>query len=369
MTNLRKNLTTLAAAAVLGVQPVATLALVATGAAMLTACKKEEPPPPPPPPPPPAPVDPDRVMFSSLRSEMSIDPRVSLAEDLEVYDYTLAKAGLAFASAFAKGADDFDALGELMTEPTRNTLDELVGAGSWFDVLGEIESVRVVEFTQQPNVSEEAFSGTIFLALQEPGVSYVLGFSATKGAEDRWVWSQAWSTPLERARASDWDDADISELTEVVATADTSSKGANARRMAEALAGSDKMIYVAMELSLRLMPKLGIDQEFTIDQLLELTAPSLGMPASEVRSKYDAGKSAIENTGRGESKVDPAMLRGMIEGVKAQMEMQAQMMAQFMPDQAAEMNPLTDDMLFETLGEILDMTAADVKKMYDDAAP
>jgi hypothetical protein len=358
MTNLRKSFIGLISAT-LTLSPA--LGLSATGVgmvALLTACKKEEPPPPPPPPPPPAPRDPDPVSFDAIKTEVTMDARVSLANDLRIFDRSLALAGLEFASAFAAGADDFDALGEHMTAPTRQTLDDLVGTGDWFEVMDQVEGVRVVEFTQDPDVSTTTERGTMYLAIQEPGVSYVLGWDASKGASGKWVWSQAWSTPNERTRASDWDDASSDDLTAVVIADSGDSSAAGSRKIAEAMGSSDKAVYVAVELTRKFMQKMG-GMELPLDSLFTMMSPSMGMDPAKIREQYDSGKQAIADADSSEDKLDPMILRALVDGVKMQMEM--------MPASADEQ--IDEDTLFEILSEILDETPAKVREMYDNAAP
>jgi hypothetical protein len=359
MTNLRKSFIGIISAT-LTLSPA--LGLSATGVgmvALLTACKKEEPPPPPPPPPPPAPRDPDPVSFDALKTEVSMDARVSLANDLRIYDRSLALAGLEFASAFAAGADDFDALGEQMTEPTRQTLDDLVGTGDWFEVMDQVEAVRIVEFTQDPDVSTATERGTLYLAIQEPGVAYVLGWDARKGAGDKWVWSQAWSTPNERTRASDWDDASSDDLTVVVDADSGDSAASTSRKLAQAASSSDKAVYVAIELTIRFQNKMGA-VELPMDQLFTRVGPTLGISPDEARSQYDSGKQAIEDADSIEDKIDPLVLRAIIDGAKMQMGLA-------MPAGIGE--DLNEDSLFELLAEILDETPAKVREAYDNAAP
>jgi hypothetical protein len=148
----------------------------------------------------------------------------------------------------------------------------------------------------------------------------------------------------------------MSDLTAVVADASDAS-GSNARRVSQALGGSDKTIYVAIELSMKLASELGgVEMDRTM--FYAMMAPSLGMTADDIAKMYDSGKTAIEDTPRGEDKLEPAMLRQLVDGVKMQMEL--------MPGDGPE---ITEDMLFQALAEILEITPAQVREKYESAAP
>jgi hypothetical protein len=99
--------------------------------------------------------------------------------------------------------------------------------------------------------------------------------------------------------------------------------------------------------------------ELPLDSLFTMMSPSMGMDPAKIREQYDSGKQAIADADSSEDKLDPMILRALVDGVKMQMEM--------MPASADEQ--IDEDTLFEILSEILDETPAKVREMYDNAAP
>lgn len=175
--------------------------LVAAQMTTVAGCGKKEPPPPPPkkraPPPPPPPV---RIELAPLMR--GVDARVQFPDGKAPYDATLAEAAISFAGALASGDDG--AMGGMLDTSGRGILDSMLADGTWFDATGEIEAVRVVCMTQQPDGADEADYGEFVLAIQEPGGAYTLGWSASN-TDGGWVLSPISTVDLTLPRAADWD--------------------------------------------------------------------------------------------------------------------------------------------------------------------
>lgn len=179
--------------------------LVCVQMSTLTGCGKKEPPPPPPPkraPPPPPP--PERIELAPLMR--GIDARVQFPAGKAPYDESLAGAVISFAAAFASGDDA--ALGGMLDLSSRGILDSMLADGTWFDSTDEIEAVRVVCMTQQPDGADEASYSEFVLAVQEPGGAFTLGWAAS-ATDGGWVMSPISTVDLTLPRAADWDSDSI----------------------------------------------------------------------------------------------------------------------------------------------------------------
>ncbi|MFT3686231.1 MAG: hypothetical protein QM783_15145 [Phycisphaerales bacterium] len=119
--------------------PLLAVALV-SGAIAVPGCSKKAPPPPPPPPPPPA--APATVSFDSMMQTLKSDPRVQAAGNLDVTDESFARSALLLADGFARG--DAEKLKGMMSNRAKGVIDGMVSDGSWDEIKGRIEAVRIV---------------------------------------------------------------------------------------------------------------------------------------------------------------------------------------------------------------------------------
>lgn len=176
------------------------LALLA-GTAILPGCGEKKPPPkpvaPPPPPPPPAPKP---IDVSTLLQTSKADKRVQFPQEKAPVDDAVALAVINLASAIAKG--DSKAMGGMMISVGKDVLDQLVASGQWDDSTSKIEAVRVVELVA-PTAKPESFN--VSLAVQEPGVAYLVRFIATLD-NGKYVFTGMPGGRKTHARANQFDD-------------------------------------------------------------------------------------------------------------------------------------------------------------------
>ncbi len=184
--------------ALLSVCGLATVALGIT----LGGCEKPPPPPPPPPPKIEAPPPPEPIRIDSVLSEVRPDARVQFPQERAPVDATLAKAVINLADGFAKG--DSTKVSGMLDPVSKVTLDKLVADGSFEDVAKKLEGVRVVCLEEGGIDSGRSSSGSLVLAFQEPGSSYVLSWMAIRAGE-QWIFSAAPSTGASKNRAAEWD--------------------------------------------------------------------------------------------------------------------------------------------------------------------
>ncbi|MCA9298452.1 MAG: hypothetical protein KDA28_05260, partial [Phycisphaerales bacterium] len=148
-----------------------------------------------------------------------------LASGIEIYDRDFAEACLHLADALAKG--DADLLGPMLTDDAKGVLDALRNDGRWYEETPKIERVRLVLVESMLNgvaasPRDEPDSGSMFVAVQQPGVSYILGWvGADRGGT--WTFNGLQSTSDTRARATQWDGVGLGELT--ISQADLSALG------------------------------------------------------------------------------------------------------------------------------------------------
>jgi len=131
-----------------------------------------------------------------------VDARVQFPDGKAPYDVSLAEATISFAGALAAGDDA--AMGGMLDNSSRGILDSMLADGTWFDATDEIEAVRVVFMTQQPDGGDTADFSEFVLAIQKPGEAYTLGWSASN-TDGGWVMSPISTVDLTLPRASDWD--------------------------------------------------------------------------------------------------------------------------------------------------------------------
>ena len=128
-------------------------------------------------------------------------------QDRAPVDPTLAKAVIAFANGLAKA--DAAKVGATMDPLTKQVLDQLSSSGAFEDEMKKAEAIRVVLLAETTIEDTNATGAQLVLAIQDPGVSYVLGWTAVK-VNEAWVFSATPTTANTRPRASDWDGLDFS---------------------------------------------------------------------------------------------------------------------------------------------------------------
>ncbi len=180
---------------------------VVMASTMLTGCKKPPPPPPPPPVVAPPPPPPEPVVLDPIIAEAKPDARMQFPQERAPVDPTLAKAVIAFADGLAKA--DASKVGATMDPLTKQVLDQLSSSGAFEDEMKKAEAIRVVHLTETTIEDTNATGAQLVLAIQDPGVSYVLGWNAVK-VNEAWVFSATPTTANTRPRASDWDGLDFS---------------------------------------------------------------------------------------------------------------------------------------------------------------
>ncbi len=184
--------------ALLSVCGLATVALSVS----LGGCEKPPPPPPPPPPKIEAPPPPEPIKVDAVLAEVKPDARVQFPQERAPVDATLAKAVIELANGFAKG--DSTRIGGMLDPVSKVTLDKLSADGSLEDVSKKLEGVRVVCLEEGGIDGNKSSSGSVVIAFQEPGSSYVLSWMAVKAGE-QWIFTAAPSTSASKTRASEWD--------------------------------------------------------------------------------------------------------------------------------------------------------------------
>ncbi|MFM9995522.1 MAG: hypothetical protein ACKVU4_06925 [Phycisphaerales bacterium] len=173
-------------------------------AALAVGCeekKKEEPPPSPPPKQ--QVVIPDRIEMKALLQELNSDARVQFPDAAAPTDRALAEGVIMLANAIAKG--DSGAMRPLLDRAGQAVLDDLVGTGGWDDATKKIEAVRVVRLNQ---LGYDRPSASVATAIQEPGGAYVLLWAA-KPDGDAYIFSPQLAAAGVKARASEWDSAQV----------------------------------------------------------------------------------------------------------------------------------------------------------------
>jgi hypothetical protein len=231
----------------------------------LSGCEK-------PPPPPPEPVD-----ISPLLQAARPDARVQFPQSSAPVNAGLARAAISLANALAKG--DATALRPMLNDNASGVLDALENEGLWEESTQKIEAVRVVK------IQEAEGSATVFLAIQEPGTAYVLGFAGSASGET-WTFDGAPADFAPRPRASDFDGLAAGPMPEAPVAAG-------------AIAGADdEMIlfgYAAAELVRRIEDASGskLDSGMMAGQLAQLGVTDTGQALEALRAmarpKIDAG--------------------------------------------------------------------------------
>lgn len=156
-----------------------------------------------PPPPPPRVVIPDKIEVQALLQELKSDARVQFPDAAAPTDRSLAESVIQFANAIATG--DSGAMRGMLDRAGQAVLDDLVGTGGWDDATKKIEAVRVVRLNQSGYDQPSAMVAT---AIQEPGGAYVLLWAAKPGG-DRYIFSPQLAASGVKARASEWDSAEV----------------------------------------------------------------------------------------------------------------------------------------------------------------
>jgi hypothetical protein len=209
-------------------------------------------------------------------------------------DPSLATAVINLADAIARG--DSTRLGSMLLPDGKATLDLLTGDGSWDLAVKDIEAVRVVSLVPvEGGEPGQASAGTVFLAIQDPGSAYVLGWSGVN-ADGSWRFSATPSTGMTKRRASDFDGMG-SSLADATMTgsapAASASPGAPAvTDVALSMLGSllnDREFYVYVAASAKLAAQKGLPNAGD-EQVLSM----LSSAVPTARDKFNAGKASTE---------------------------------------------------------------------------
>ncbi len=151
----------------------------------------------------------------------------------------------------------------------------------------KIEAIRVVQFTDLtpggpgggPGGSGQSTAGTVHFAIQEPGVAYLVGFTAVR-AGDKWVFSGSEAAASTRTRATDYDGG-VESVAPSLAASDPGSGGVTDIEKALVTA------YLAVELQKRVMEKAGMS--FDINAAKQQAA-TMGMDPSQFDEALAQGK-------------------------------------------------------------------------------
>jgi hypothetical protein len=136
---------------------------------------------------------------------MKPDKRVQFPQAAAPVDETLARAVISLADALARG--DATKFGGMLGGDAKPLLDQLTSDGAWDESTAKIEAVRIVMIDDQappPPPSATMTSAHIYVAVQQPGAAYVIGFNATRD-DAGWKFAGTRSTSQTKPRASDFD--------------------------------------------------------------------------------------------------------------------------------------------------------------------
>jgi len=278
---------------------------VLIGVLLLAGCEKPKPPAPPPPPPPPpkAPPPPEAITVSKVLSDLKPDPRVQFPQEVAPVDETLAIAVVNLANSLAKA--DSTALRDMLSGDAQVTLDGLVNSGEWDDATSKIEGVRVLRIRDNASTGTQSMTdATVWLAIQEPGSAYVMGWNAVS-SNGKWKFDGAAATNAVRARAADFEGMGESELIAMVSAASSTTASA-------APSPSDPMAAIAAGnfAAIASLPEEQLIVLYISNEVLK----RLGMPVppypAEMQAAMDKGKAALA-AGK---KPDPAALSGALKG-------------------------------------------------------
>jgi hypothetical protein len=237
-------------------------------------------------------------------SDLKPDPRVQFPQEAAPVDESLAKAVITLANAIVKG--DSDAVRALLSGDAQVTLDGLVNSGEWDDATGKIEGARVLRIRDNAPTGTQAMSdATVWIAVQEPGSAYVLGWNAINAAGGSWKFDGAPATNAIRPRAQDFASLSDSELIAVVTS--TASAAPTPRGDALASMVSGNLAALAS------LP----DEQLLAMWISSETTKKLGLPLpplpTEMQTAVDKGKAAFDAGKR----ADAASLNAIIQGLQA----------------------------------------------------
>ena len=176
-------------------------ALLAGSVTTLSGCGDSKPkpkpvaPPPPPPPPPPKQLD-----AGALLQTMRADQRIQFPNEKAPSDESVARSVIELATAIIKGDDK--AMGNMLVSTGKDVLDSLTTSGAWEEATAKIEAIRVVELSA---AGDKPQSFTVSYAVQEPGLAYVMRFSATLD-NGTYKYTGLPGGRLTRTRANQFDD-------------------------------------------------------------------------------------------------------------------------------------------------------------------
>lgn len=311
-------------AGALTLAPAAALVMATGTMVTLAGCEKPKPPPPPPPPPPQpvAPPAPEPVTVSKVLSDLKPDPRVQFPQEAAPVDESLAKAVVTLANAIVKG--ESDAVRALLSGDAQVTLDGLVNSGEWDDATSKIEGVRVLRIRDNAPSGTQAMSdATVWIAVQEPGSAYVMGWNAINAAGGGWKFDGAPATNATRPRAQDFASMGESDLIAQVAAGAVQS--ASRRSGTDELAGQMEQIAAQMGQGLQDMAKQlsasASEADLALVYLSSEVVKKIGTWGPEQQAAAglmaDAmtrGKAAIDK----KVAIEPAKFKAVVDGLKIQ---------------------------------------------------
>lgn len=345
------------------------MALGTVPSLVLTGCEEAPPPPPPPPtPPPPPPPSPDPVDLAPLMR--GIDARVQFPEAKAPYDASLAEAVIAFAAAFASGDDA--ALGGALDNTMRGILDSMIADDTWYESTEEIEAVRVVFMSQEPDVDEDANYGEFVLAIQEPGGAYTLGWSASE-TDGGWVMNSLETVDLTLPRAADWDGDSLGQYQSAMGW--NAGGGVQDIGLSPADFGADLfepeyaalvqrepiVVYLDVEGGKKLFPGIVGTMPNADEGIMRIISMRTNLDAARVKELYEEGKQAVENGRLPEASAIKEM-------VDSGLEEQESVELDLLPDELKPQGvPETKEEMFAFLAELLGKSASDIERLYNSA--
>jgi hypothetical protein len=265
------------------------------------------------------------VNLQPLLESLAPDARFEFPQDQAPIDESLAQSVIRFGDALARGDDA--ALRPLLDVSSRAVLERLLVTGGWYDATGSLEAVSVIELQDNDG------GGSLSLALQEPGVAYILNWEALPAPDGNgYVFAGRESPAEERARAAEF--------------------AGGVPAVSDALLDSvpeDQLSAIAF--SMAVAEELGsrFGTSLPPDAMLAVMAQQSGQSVEQIRSLLDQGREALARGVR-----PPAI---MIKLLATQVEMASK----------AGGTPIGLDELFEVFAKILNTTADDVRSMYDSA--
>jgi len=281
---------------------------------------------------------------------MRPDARVQYPQEHAPTDETAARAVISLANALAKG--DASAMGALLVADAKADLNSLTGSGDWAEATGRIEGVRVVGLNNLgDSMTAQMNSATVYLAIQEPGRSYILGFYAERTG-DAWLFAGSPATRETRARAMDFDGMSSGELGDparagsggaLVAALPGGGPAAGMGSMADKMAAAAYLMYTVPERIMR-------DAQMPFDaSAAKAQAAAMGADASMLDTLLKQGKSAID---KGVLPEDAIIVQAVDIGKQIA---------------ATTAGKINDDRVIQIVSNILQIPENRVRSIYDKA--